>query len=32
VFDPHRRLAAGMPEHVRVDLEPYLGFVIGAGE
>jgi hypothetical protein len=27
-----QRVAAGMPEHVWVDLEPNLGFVTGAGE
>ena len=31
-FDPHRRLAAGMPEHVWVDLEANLGFVTGTRE
>ena len=31
-FDPHRRLAAGMPEHVWVDLEAKLGFVTGTRE
>ena len=25
-------VAAGMPEHVRMDLEPNLGFAAGAGE
>ena len=32
MFDPHRRLAAGMPEHVRVDFEANLSLVAGAGE
>ena len=27
-----QRVAAGVPEHVRMDLEPDLGFVAGAGE
>ena len=27
-----QRVAAGMPQHVWVDLEPYLGFVASAGE
>ena len=27
-----QRVAAGMPEHVRVDLEPHLGFGASAGE
>jgi hypothetical protein len=27
-----QRVAAGMPEHMRMDLEPHLGFVTGTRE